>query len=494
MTRTRGSRGGGAVAAFRRAPAVVGDSHLDRVRAVPDAHVDLRDIGASVTPHVGQRLLHDPEHREIDALGDPRGPWFAVDGEGHRQPRGQGVRHEALQLRDPRLGRVRARLAVAQHAEHPTHVRQRGAPGVADAFHGRLRLLGRSVHRAGCAVGHHHDDAQAVRDDVVDLPRDPCALRRRRDRCLGGLLAFELLGPLAQAADVVPARLHQPAPGPRPNDDGDQDAHVTDAEIIAGHRGHHRDEQPADQHKGCTRRDEPAGAYGQGVDRQQQHHVRDEQLHDEQDLQEGDQLDGREDCQRVPPAHQVRRAQSRGQQEAGARPKVIGHRAELDRQVVGEDCEHDDQVHDPGMLLEPVRPTAQLRPRGPDRLAAVLARGEYIHRHRRYRSRSINGVSRPPSTWPPGWRHSHALFSSGERLSHRVRALLSAVDRSRHPMEHTARWCHARLTIGVGGDRQNQGRETSPAIPSRAAEVPADRGRVRRPGGRGGLCRRCGGR
>lgn len=40
-------------------------------------------------------------------------------------------------------------------------------------------------------------------------------------------------------------------------------------------------------------------------------------------------------------------------------------------------------------------------------------------------------------------------------MSHRVRALLSAVDGSRHPMEHTARWCHARLTIGVGGDRQN---------------------------------------
>ena len=106
--------------------------------------------------------------------------------------------------------------------------------------------------------------------------------------------------------------------------------------------------------------------------------------------------------------------------------------------------------------LGPVRPTVQLSPRGPGRLAAVLARGEFIHPHRRYRSRSTTRVSRPR-------RHGHLAGGTRTASSGRGSALItltpsarSAVDRSRHPTERSGRWCHPRPTNGVGRDRQNQ--------------------------------------
>jgi hypothetical protein len=127
--------------------------------------------------------------------------------------------------------------------EQPTHLRERLAAAVLDP----LERLG-AGGAGGAGTGRlKHDDAQGVRDDVVQLPGEPAALLRRGQGGPrlggGGTLTTALLLPPTMDEDTrQPCRHEQDQEeGPRP-----QLARLTTADVvvlegvagISGHRDH----------------------------------------------------------------------------------------------------------------------------------------------------------------------------------------------------------------------------------------------------------------
>ena len=139
--------------------------------------------GAGVLERVGETLLHNPIRGEVD-------PWRERETlPGEVQLDGQPG---AADLLDQRVEAVKAGLrreldaiaVTAHHTEQTAHLRQCAAPGLLDTPEG-IAILG---HRVGELVPdsadlqHHHADG--VRDDVVQLARDPHPLLSHGDaRC-----------------------------------------------------------------------------------------------------------------------------------------------------------------------------------------------------------------------------------------------------------------------------------------------------------------------
>jgi hypothetical protein len=154
-----------------------------------------------------------------------------LDGEAGLAHLGQ----QELQVRDSRLRDERGSgVGLAQDPEHPPHVGQRGAPGLLDPpdrAPGAVRAA--AVEHLVGGLGLDHDDAHAVRDDVVQLTRDPCALGGHGR--LGVLLALALgpLRALVEARDIEATRAHVGAEQP-----GEQQRHdpeeVRDQELRDG--------------------------------------------------------------------------------------------------------------------------------------------------------------------------------------------------------------------------------------------------------------------
>lgn len=110
--------------------------------------------------HIGQRLLDDAVHGQIDALRHRlRATRF---NELHRHTRRARLLEQTWQLRNPRLRCVRAGLVIAQDPEQPVHVRQRCAPRVSHGQHGRTCLLRIRFDGGGRAVGQHRDNTQGM--------------------------------------------------------------------------------------------------------------------------------------------------------------------------------------------------------------------------------------------------------------------------------------------------------------------------------------------
>jgi hypothetical protein len=118
-----------------------------------------------VLERVRQRLLHDAVDRQLDR----RRQAFAgaVDAEIHRQPRCPHARHQDVQLCNARLWcTLGAFTVLAQHSEQAAHLHERLATAVLDL------LEGRGARTGGTRPGRlQYDDAQVVRDDVVQLAR-----------------------------------------------------------------------------------------------------------------------------------------------------------------------------------------------------------------------------------------------------------------------------------------------------------------------------------
>ena len=167
---------------------------------------------AGVLDHVGQRLLEDPERRQVDALGER--PRVALDGELDAKAGRARALQEVAEVGQPRLRRALGRLVLAgsQQLERAVHLRHRLAAELRDVRGGgRDALLGDG---GGERLGPDDDHAHVVRDDVVQLLGDPHALLR--DRALGQQLALALepLGALAKHLDAfAPAAHEQPDPG-----------------------------------------------------------------------------------------------------------------------------------------------------------------------------------------------------------------------------------------------------------------------------------------
>ena len=217
--------------------AVVRDRQLDVAVAVPDD--DLGMAGARVLDRVGQPLLDEPVGGEVDArrqrLGRPLDP--ELDG----QPELARVRDQPVQVLEARLGCERGRLLRApEHADHAPHLGERLAAGLLDDEQGlALLLLVRLEEppRRRRLDGHHAD---AVADDVVELPRDAAALvgdgelRLLDPLSLGPLEAFlRHLRLVALAAEAEPDR-----PADREEDaDEDEVAHSAPGIVVGDDRG-----------------------------------------------------------------------------------------------------------------------------------------------------------------------------------------------------------------------------------------------------------------
>jgi hypothetical protein len=161
--------------------AVIGDGEPNGAVVIPDVHHDVR--GRGVFQHVRQRLLHDPVRRQIHARGQRSR--LALDmqlgGQAGRARRPQKV----VDVGQPRPGIERPVGRSAQHTEDPLQLGQRLPAGL---LHNIERVpflvLIRSQQPAHSAGVQGHD-ADAVRDDVVQLPGDfEPLLRHRRVRPL----------------------------------------------------------------------------------------------------------------------------------------------------------------------------------------------------------------------------------------------------------------------------------------------------------------------
>ena len=157
---------------------------------------------------VGERLLDDPEERELKRRGELTigARCSQLDG----RPRGPHGVHKLLEVDEP--GRRRERggsgILVAQQPEHHPQLVLGGPPDHLDRFERGARRLRALRHQAPAHPGLDGDHRQRVGDDVVQLAGDahpllpdlpPGALG------LGRSLALRLLG---QPGHVTPARRH----------------------------------------------------------------------------------------------------------------------------------------------------------------------------------------------------------------------------------------------------------------------------------------------
>ena len=116
------------------------------------------------------------------------------------------------------------RVSVAQDAEQPPHLGQRGAGGVADR--GQPLGSGRRHVRGGQprGLGLYGDDRDVVRDNVMQFPRDPGPLAAGgvlEQRAGIGLLRPRWCGGASTRPHAMPP---PPAAGARPASSSGDDA------------------------------------------------------------------------------------------------------------------------------------------------------------------------------------------------------------------------------------------------------------------------------
>ena len=203
-------------------PAVTVVGHEDLERVVAPGERDLRRRAAGVLDRVGQRLLYDAVDRELGAGGQrPSRP-------GHRERDREAGRTRAL---DQRAELVERRLCGPlrrgiEDAEQQVHLGERLRPGVADARRGLLGTLGVAGEDPACAAGLHDHQADAVRDDVVHLARDPAALLGDRlQRLALALLGCER-GRLVQLGGVLQPEVHAAPAEPAERDEDGREVDV----------------------------------------------------------------------------------------------------------------------------------------------------------------------------------------------------------------------------------------------------------------------------
>ncbi len=157
-----------------------------------------------VAQRIGEGLLHEPVDGELLAgvCGRP-----ADDRDPDGEAGGPDALHQLAELADPGLRGVLGRVPLVgpEDPEDAPHIGEGAAPGLRHGLHGRRGAI-RSSGREPCgAVGQRDHHGEAVRDDVVHLPRDPAAFGGRSDHGLLIALAGQLLGPVDQRGEIAPA-------------------------------------------------------------------------------------------------------------------------------------------------------------------------------------------------------------------------------------------------------------------------------------------------
>src|SRR4051812_16508280 len=216
--------GHGAIRGMSRdATPIVAYVDLHVMLAVSDGHLGAR--GPGVLERVPERLLDDPEGRQVDARLEPA--LLPLDRQVDLEPGLAGALHEPVELVHARLRRERQRLlgVVPEHADHAAHLLERGPAGLLHAAE-RVLCLRRVVVDHPARGGRLHDHhAHVVGHHVVQLASDPGALVGYRQLSLLLLLALEPVGLVAQLHRELPARRHDPAhePGPEHEQRGEEE-------------------------------------------------------------------------------------------------------------------------------------------------------------------------------------------------------------------------------------------------------------------------------
>jgi len=146
------------------------------VGVVADGDHDGRRLG--VPDHVRERLLQDPERRQVGAGGQRAR--LAVGAHRDIQTGRPSARDEPVEVGHARRRRGRDPLTgLAQRAQHRLYLHERILAGLLDRRQRRARLLGTFVHQFEGDAGLDVDHRDAVGQDVVQLSGDVQALLAR---------------------------------------------------------------------------------------------------------------------------------------------------------------------------------------------------------------------------------------------------------------------------------------------------------------------------
>jgi hypothetical protein len=308
------------LAVQRRADAVVGHFDLDRVTGMTHMHGHVRR--ERVLERVRETLLDDPVRGQADPFGDVGGRTF-LD-QLYLEPGRAHALDEFAEAVEARLGNHH-RLVVSDDAEQAPQLVQRAAARFLDSPDRLTRALRIRVEdlAGGCRLHDHH--AHVVRDDVVQLARDPRALLGR--------------GPPDPLLAVVLARVHRVADRPADAEEHERCDQRPEVRVSRDQRGHSEEGEGC---SGCPQRDLARAA---GGDRDDSEDHRGRQRCDAVADQHrgGGCLEGKH-LQRAPAAEEDRdRAEQADRHGQPGVPTVAQCLAERGRT----DDQHDHQVVDP---------------------------------------------------------------------------------------------------------------------------------------------------
>jgi hypothetical protein len=168
--------------------AVIDDLDLKIGGRVAQRHAGV--CGTGVLEGVGERFLNDPKRGDVHAGRQIER--LALDGQLDRKPgRGEACQQlvDASQARLWSKGQLR--VVLTQHSEQAAHLGQRLLPGALNLIERPAGLNGAGGQFAPAAARLQHHDADGVRDDVMQLPRDSRALLRNGLARLGVALALQ---------------------------------------------------------------------------------------------------------------------------------------------------------------------------------------------------------------------------------------------------------------------------------------------------------------
>ena len=172
---------------------------------------------AAVLERVGQALLHEAEGGQVDA-GRQR-PRVALHAQlDRRAPRRASGAMSAPRRSSEGCGECSASSPSGRRMPSSRRISVSASRPVAStAPSARDRGVGVAVEHAARRAGLHDHDRDRVRDDVVQLARDPHALARHGVALALGALALELLGarPSARRSGARGRGRRAPAPSSR---------------------------------------------------------------------------------------------------------------------------------------------------------------------------------------------------------------------------------------------------------------------------------------
>ncbi len=232
--------------------------------------------GPAVLEGVGQGLLHQPVHRELHSGRQVRR--LPADLQRGIQSRGPDPVDERVELAEiryrlPGLAGVLAG-GLAQDAEEPAGIGQRGPPGGRHGAHDVGGPVRRGRRRGDRRVGQGGHDGEVVGDDVVHLAGDPGAFGGCGKRGLLVLLALQPFRAVVQFGEVGAAGGDVQA---KPEGGGDHAGHEDRVKPPAAACEHEQPGQRGElEHSGARQRVPPrpprchgvqGGEQGRAVDR-----------------------------------------------------------------------------------------------------------------------------------------------------------------------------------------------------------------------------------